>query len=144
MDTRRFFTTNDEALIIEAIRAAELRTSGEIRLHVNDEHKGDFDTFAKMIFDKLQIQNTAQRNGILFYLAIETKRFAILGDIGIHAKVNDEFWHTLATELEQEFRKNNYCQGLINAISKCGELLQEHFPTLADNPNELSNDISYE
>jgi uncharacterized membrane protein len=142
--SRRFFNVDEEARIVQAIKNAETLTSGEIRLHVNDNYVGNFDAYTQQLFLKLNMTQTKNRNAILFYIAIEAKRFAVLGDTGIHAKVDDAFWLAIAQTMETEFKKQNYCEALVAAITQCGTLLQKHFPYTSHDTNELSNDISYE
>jgi uncharacterized membrane protein len=89
-----FFTAEQQAVILAAVREAEGETSGEIRVHIETSFKGDVLDRAAWIFGKLGMQKTALRNGVLFYLAVEDRKFAIIGDGGIHAKVPEGFRRT--------------------------------------------------
>ena len=93
--SRNFFTSEQKMAITDAIKQAELNTSGEIRVHIEDKCKGDVLDRASFIFEKLKMHKTQLRNGVLFYLAVKNKKFAILGDAGINAVVPDDFWNEI-------------------------------------------------
>jgi uncharacterized membrane protein len=86
---------------------------------------------------------TAERNGILFYVAVDDRVFAIVGGAGIHAKVGDSFWEALRDAMRDAFVKGEPAAGLIRAIDEAGLRLAEHFPRRVDDRNELSDEISY-
>jgi uncharacterized membrane protein len=138
-----FFTQEEKDNIKKAVQEAELNTSGEIRVHIEKDCKIDVLDRAAYIFDKLDMQKTEQRNGVLFYLAIEDRKFAILGDAGINSKVPENFWDSIKDEMLNKFKNNEFTQGLINGIKQAGEKLKEHFPYQKDDVNELSDDISF-
>jgi uncharacterized membrane protein len=140
---KSFFSEAEQQTIIEAIRAAEDRTNGEIRVHVEPHCKGDAYQRAREVFDQLEMFKTEARNGVLFYVAYNDHKLAILGDIGIHAKVGQDFWDHEKTMMVEYFKQNKYAEGLCEAITLAGEKLKAHFPKTTGNPNELSNDISY-
>ena len=98
MSVRNFFTTQEKEDITIAIKNAELDTSGEIRVHIENSCKGDVKDQAAYLFEKLEMQKTEQRNGVLFYLAIKNRKFAILGDVGINQVVPDDFWDDIRNE----------------------------------------------
>lgn len=137
-----FFSEKDEADIVAAIKKAELNTSGEVRVRVEHSAKGDAYKRAVEVFEKLGMTQTQLSNGILFYLATDDHKFALIGDTGIHEKVGDDFWKKITDEVLTEFRKGEFAQGLINGIHECGMALSEHFPYQSDDVNELSDDIS--
>ena len=87
-----FFTSEQKAQILDAIKNAELNTSGEIRIHIEGKCREDVLDRAAFIFKKLNMHKTKLRNGVLFYLAINDHKFAILGDAGINAVTPENFW----------------------------------------------------
>ena len=139
---RRLLSPSEERAVILAIRGAEAKTSGEIRVHV-ERRSADPIASARQWFAKLGMEATAERNGILFYVAIDDRTFAVVGDAGIHEKVGDAFWTALRDELRDSFAKGEAANGLIRAIGDAGTRLAEHFPRRGDDRNELSDEISY-
>jgi uncharacterized membrane protein len=139
---RRLLTPDDEHAVIQAIRSAEAKTSGEIRVHVERRSKDPIAS-ARQWFTKLGMEATDERNGILFYVAIDDRSFAVVGDAGIHAKVGDAFWAALRDELRDAFAKGEAAHGLIRAVGEAGARLAEHFPRRGDDKNELPDEISY-
>lgn len=141
--TKKLISSVDEARLIKAIQLAELKTSGEIRVHIEKRCKVDPLIECKKKFEKLNMHKTKDRNGILFYLAIQSKSFAVWGDEGIHKNVNDEFWKNITDCAIGYFKQNDLMSGIEKAVELCGEKLKIHFPIEADDKNELSNEISY-
>lgn len=140
---KRLLSVADDARLIKAIQSAEAKTSGEIRVHIEKTCKGDALEECKKHFARLDMQKTKDRNGILFFLAIESKSFAVWGDDGIHQKVSDVFWKSITDCAINYFKQNDYVTGLEKAVELCGEKLKLHFPIEADDKNELPNTISY-
>jgi len=138
-----FFNTDDKAKIANAIKMAEMNTSGEIRLHVETHCKTDVLDRAAFIFSQLHMHKTEARNGVLFYLTLEDKKFAILGDIGINQKVSSDFWNSIKENMTAFFRDGNVSEGLEKGILMAGEQLKLHFPYQENDVNELSDEISY-
>ncbi|MCK4920630.1 MAG: TPM domain-containing protein [Bacteroidales bacterium] len=143
MSPEKFFDPAQKVDILTAIHEAELNTSGEIRVHIENELKGDVLDRASYIFQKLNIHKTKERNGVLFYLAIKSKKFAILGDAGINAKVSDKFWEKIKETMSKYFKNENFTEGLSTGIILTGEQLKKHFPYMSDDENELSDEISF-
>ncbi len=141
--SKTFFTSQEKDQIIESIRMAELNTSGEIRLHIEANCEGDAYEHAKVVFEKLGMHATEQKNGVLFYLAYDDHKFAILGDKGIHEKVSQQFWEAEKELLLTYFKQSKFAEGICLAIAQAGEKLKEYFPYQSNDTNELSNDISY-
>ncbi len=136
------FTTEELGRIKSAIQAAELFTSGEIRLVVERRTNGyDVLDRAAMVFKKLKMHETAERNAVLIYMAYGERLYAILGDKGIHEKVTQEFWNTLKQDMHRHFSQGQLCDGLCEAIMTCGRSLQEHFPRQTDDKNELPDEV---
>jgi len=126
-----------------AIRQAELDTSGEIRVHVETTCTGDVMDRAAKLFEKLNMHKTRLRNGVLIYLAIRNRKFAILGDVGINGVVPENFWDGIEADMISQFRENRFVEGLIQAIEKAGFQMKKHFPYLSSDINELPDEISF-
>ena len=142
MNPKKVFTKEEEGKIVSAIREAELKTSGEIRVHLAQRCRKTPHEEAVKIFEKLGMTKTAERNGILFYLAIQDRKFSVIGDKGIHEKVGPDFWHHVRDGMQAEFQKGELVQGLVEGIRICGEQLVLHFPRREDDVNELPDEIS--
>lgn len=143
MNIQNYFTEENKLQIVNAIRVAETNTSGEIRLHIEKYCKEEVLDRAAYIFEKLEMHKTKLRNGVLFYLAIEDRKFAILGDAGINEKVSDNFWVNANQTVLTSFKEGKLTDGLIKGILMAGEQLKEHFPYMKDDKNELPDNISF-
>lgn len=141
---KSFFTQQQQDDIKLAILNAELDTSGEIRVHIEKKCKGDILDCAAAIFKTIGMDKTAARNGVLIYLALENRSFAIIGDSGINALVPVDFWESTKSLMINEFREGKFTEGLIAGIAKAGEQLKKHFPYQKDDVNELADDISFD
>lgn len=137
------FTEQEQQQIVGAVKEAELNTSGEIKVHIERKCKEDVLDHAAFMFDELQMQKTQLRNGVLFYLAVEDKKLAILGDAGINLKVPKGFWDSIRDLMVSNFKEGAFTKGLSEGIKMAGEQLKEHFPYQSDDVNELSDDISF-
>lgn len=137
------FTEEEQQQIREAIQQAELATSGEVKVHIENHCKEDAMDRAAYVFEQLQMHTTKERNGVLFYLALRDKQFAILGDVGINQKVPVDFWNNISAMMLGYFRQGNFVKGLVEGVKEAGEQLKSHFPYLEDDENELSDDISF-
>ena len=143
MSTQKFFTDSQQQAIIKSIENAELNTSGEIRLHVEDTCKINPVDRAIEIFEKLEMHKTELRNGVLFYLATKDKKIAVIGDKGINDIVTENFWDDVKNEIINQFKNNQFTEGICKGIEMAGEKLKMHFPFQVGDTNELSNDISF-
>ncbi len=143
MKPSRFFTKEEKNRIMDAIREAEHNTSGEIRVHIEKDCPGDVLDRAAYIFAKLGMHRTRLRNGVLIYLSLEDRKFAILGDAGINRVVPEGFWDNIKEEMLRLFREGKVTDGLVKGILMAGEKLKEHFPYQEDDVNELSDEISF-
>lgn len=137
-----FLTAEQEQSVIRAIKEAEKNTSGEIRVHIEKTTKKSPMDRALEVFYKLEMENTEQRNGVLIYIAVESKHFAILGDEGINKLVPNNFWDTEKELVLSHFAKKEFTKGLELAILEVGKKLKEFFPYQSDDTNELSDEIS--
>jgi uncharacterized membrane protein len=143
MSTQKFFTDSQQQAIIKSIENAELNTSGEIRLHVEDTCKINPVERAIKIFEKLEMHKTELRNGVLFYLATKDKKIAVIGDKGINDIVTENFWDDVKNEIINQFKNNQFTEGICKGIEMAGEKLKIHYQFQSDDTNELSNDISF-
>ncbi len=143
MDVKTYLNDEQKLQIENAVRVAEQNTSGEIRVHIEKHCKGDVLDRAAYIFEKLEMHKTKLRNGVLFYVAFEDRKFAILGDAGINQKVPSDFWDEIKEEVMASFKEGMYAAGLSAGIVKAGQQLKEHFPYQKDDINELSDEISF-
>jgi uncharacterized membrane protein len=140
---KRIFSSADEKRIVSAIETAEKNTSGEIRVHVESSFVDDPVNKAREVFVKLHMHETAERNGILFYVNIKQHAFAIWGDEGINRYLPEGFWDEISKTVISYLKEGKYGEGLEKGILCCGENLKKYFPILPDDKNELSNDITY-
>jgi uncharacterized membrane protein len=131
----------DHTKVVAAIGAAESRTSGEIRILIARGKAEEPVSVAEKHFERLGMTQTAERNGVLIFLAPKSHTFAIVGDTGIHRKCGDEFWRDVAASMEQHFKRGEFTQGLVNGVERAGELLAQHFPAKPDDRNELPNKV---
>jgi len=143
MSVEKLFTEAEKLQIKNAIKMAELDTSGEIRMHIERRCKADVLDRAAYIFKKLGMQKTQLRNAVLFYLAIEDRKFAILGDAGINAKVPDNFWDEIKKNTLIHFKNGQIADGLSEGIRMAGLQLKTHFPYQQNDVNELDDEISF-
>jgi uncharacterized membrane protein len=138
-----FFSKEQKEDIRQAVLNAELDTSGEIRIHIETSCAGDVLDRAAFIFDKMGMHKTEKRNGVLFYLAVKNRRFAVLGDKGINAVVPEDFWDDLKNLLLNHFREERFTEGLIEGVDLVGINLKKYFPYQTGDKNELSDEISF-
>ncbi len=137
-----FLSQQEEERIVQAILDAEKETSGEIRVHIEKESSLETLERAKEVFYFLKMDETKQKNGVLFYVSVQDQKFAVIGDKGIDQVVPDNFWESIKDLVTKEFKKGNYAQGLELGILEAGNKLKAFFPYQDDDINELSNEIS--
>jgi len=142
--TDSFFSTIDEPRIVESIRAAELHSRGEIRIHATEKAVDDVMAEATKAFERLGMTATAERNGILIFVAPKSQKFAVLGDSGITSRVGTAPLDEMASSMSAAFREGRFTDGLVGAVERAGALLAAHFPRVegASDRDELSNTIS--
>lgn len=143
MSSSEFLSKEQIILVENAIKEAEKNTSGEIRVHIEKEIKADVLDRAAYLFEYLGMHKTAARNGVLFYLASKSRKFAILGDAGINAKVPSDFWDEIKEMMSKAFAEGKFAEGLSQGILTAGEQLKLHFPYEKNDVNELSNEVSF-
>jgi uncharacterized membrane protein len=143
MSSNLFLSKEEEQKVVDAIRSAEQQTSGEIRIHIETSCSGNVLDRAAWLFKSLKMYKTDQRNGVLIYLSVKDRKFAIIGDAGINAVVPAGFWDEARDLMIAHFSKGELVEGFILGIRKVGEKLKEFFPYQSDDRNELSNEISF-
>jgi len=144
MTQKEFLAMLDQQRIVDAIAAAEKRTSGEIRVHVQPKARGEIRNIAERTFERLGMTKTELRNGVLLFIACEEQRFVILGDRGIDEKVPAGFWDEIAAKLTIRFQRAELTDGIVEAITASGEQLATYFPCATSDVNELANEINIE
>lgn len=135
---------DEDRRVVEAIKQAELNTSGEIKVHIENHCRGNVEERSLYIFKHLKLDETKLRNGVLIYLAVKDRKFAILGDEGINKVVEDGFWNDVKDMMLAHFKEGRFADGLEQGILRCGEKLKTHFPYQSNDVNEIPDDISYE
>ena len=140
---KKFFTRDEERQIMASIAAAERLSSGEIRLFVETACADSVEKRAVEVFKKLKMFRTRERNGVLIYVAMESRKFAIFGDEGIHHKLGFSFWTTEAATLKTFLTDNRVLEGICQTATDIGEALKTHFPHPPDDRNELPNKPVY-
>lgn len=140
--TESFLTSEQENAVISAIQKAEKHTSGEIRIHIEKNTEKPTLERAKEVFLYLKMDATKDRNAVLIYVGVLSKKVAILGDTGINKLVPANFWEEEIQNLKKLFAQNKYEKGLCEVVKKTGDKLQHFFPYQRDDTNELSDEIS--
>src|SRR5262245_49776341 len=131
----------DEELIVAAIRAAELRTSAEFRVFISDIEADDPVQTAREEFLRLGMDTTRDRNAVLIFVAPKSQNFAIVGDIGVHARCGEQFWRQAAERIQVHFLSDRFTDGIVEGITKVADALAEYFPPCAGDRNELSDTV---
>ncbi len=142
MRTQLFLSRLDHKRIVQAIKKAEGRTSGQVRVFIQ---RGEFDDDAlpraKRKFLQLDMQKTRDRNAVLVFVAPRAHKFAVVGDVGVHEKCGHDFWQKLVDTMRAHFQKEEYDRAIVHAINEVGKVLAAHFPRMADTINELPDEI---
>lgn len=136
-------SASEQQQVLASIAAAEAATSGELRVHLEATCQKEPVSRAIEVFHELGMQQTAQRNGVLIYLAFEDRQFAIIGDTGIDTLVPANFWDSVRDVMLAQFKAGQIAQGLCDGILQAGEQLSKYFPPQQNDPNELPNQISF-
>jgi uncharacterized membrane protein len=141
---RKLMKTVDADRVKAAIAAAEKETCGEIRVSVSRFFWGSVRRVAERAFVRLGVARTRDRNGVLFFIVPGRRKFVVLGDAGIHAKVGQEFWDCVAGKMSGHFKKGEFTEGLVAGIEEAGRELAAHFPyDAATDVNELPDDVDF-
>jgi uncharacterized membrane protein len=144
MKPREFIQKLQERDLVKAIQQAEHKTSGEIRVFISHKAIEAPVSVAQAHFLELGMDKTRDRNGVLIFVAPRSHKFAVIGDVGVHQRCGDEFWRALAEEMTGHFKRSQFHEGLIHAITRAGDLLAEHFPRRPDDQNELPDQIEHD
>jgi uncharacterized membrane protein len=137
-----FLDADEEERVLAAIRAFENRTSGELRVHLEPHVDGPILDAARRTFEELGMTETADRNGVLFFVAVRDRKFAVLGDAGINQRVSEGFWQEVVAAVREEFARGRFAEGLVRGVDIAGHALAEFFPVQPDDVNELPDGIS--
>ena len=143
MKPKDFLTADQQKIVVDAVRFAEKGTSGEIRIHIDGECSSDPVKRAEEVFGILGMHKTKLRNGVLIYVACNTKVFAIIGDKGINEVVPENFWEDVIRIMSVRFREGLFTEGLSEAVAASGEKLKAFFPYNSDDINEQPDEISF-
>jgi uncharacterized membrane protein len=144
MRPQAFVDSIDDERIVAAIREAEARSRGEIRVHVTDRAAPDPEAEAAVVFDRLGMARTDERNGVLLFVAPESQTIVVLGDRGIHSLCEEGFWAAVAHAVRDEFRSGRFTEGLVAGVRAVGDELARHFPRRPGETdrNELPDGVS--
>jgi uncharacterized membrane protein len=140
---RQFISPEDLEAVAQAVRAAEQTTSAEIRVHLDHRCAGDPKARAVVLFEQLGMHRTRERNGVLIYVAVESRKLAVIGDIGIHERVGQDYWQDLVAATLAHLRSGRPRAGLVDAVRDAGMALGAHFPRRPEDRDELSDDVSF-
>ena len=141
MKHRAFLQQLAHADIVAAIRRAEQKTSGEIRVFISRKAVDDPVAAGQAQFDRLGMRQTSHRNGVLIFVAPTARKFAILGDTGVHEKCGDTLWSDVAANMSRGMASGDFTASILGAVSAVGEALARHFPHRPDDDDQLSNAV---
>ncbi len=141
---RNFLSETDLEAVRHAISEAEAGTSAEIRVHLDHRCPGEPMARAVAVFERLGMHRTAERHGVLIYVAVADRKLAVIGDRGIHERVGEGYWQRLATDVIAHFREERPRDGFLHAVRELGGALRRHFPRRPDDRNELGDEVSIE
>ena len=139
---RAFLSEEDLAAIARAVRQTEARTSAEVRVHLDHTCEEDALRRAVKVFERLGMHRTAERHGVLIYVAVKDRKLAVIGDAGIHERVGEAYWRELVDAVRDHLRQQRSREGLVHAVEQVGETLSRYFPRRPDDVNELPDDVS--
>jgi uncharacterized membrane protein len=142
LEVDEFLTRAERDRVRDAVRNAEKRTSGEVRVHLDAAIMEGVLDHAAFVFDDLGMKKTKDRNGVLLYVSVPSRKVAVIGDAGIHVKSGQHYWDSVLELVLSHFREGRYCDGLCAGVERIGEQLREHFPYERDDMNELDDDVS--
>ncbi|HEV8603886.1 MAG TPA: TPM domain-containing protein [Tepidisphaeraceae bacterium] len=141
MIPKPFLKNLEDQKIVDAIQSAESKTSGEIRVFISDAEPADPLAGAKLQFERMEMTNTKDRNGVLIFVAPRSRNFAIIGDEGVHAKCGEQFWRSIAAEMTTHFKSGHFTDGIVHGVWAAGQVLSQHFPRQPDDINELPDKV---
>jgi uncharacterized membrane protein len=144
MKAREFINKLEHDEIVKTIGEVESKMCGEIRVFISHKEPEDAVVAAQAAFDRLGMHKTAERNGVMIFVAPKVRKFAIIGDTAVHAKCGDDFWKEVAHEMSGHFRKGEFTEGIQHGVRRAGKLLAEHFPRHPGDKNRLPDDIAHD
>jgi uncharacterized membrane protein len=143
MRIKQFLSALDHDRIVTAIREAESRSRGEVRVHVTNQRPSDVQKAAEAQFERLGMTATALRNGVLIYVAPPIQQFAVVGDLAIHERGGPGFWAAVAQAMEDDFRAGRFTEGILKGVTRVGDALATHFPRVGEaDANELADEVT--
>jgi uncharacterized membrane protein len=141
---RRVFAAADLAVIGAAVSASEQTHRGEVRFVAEASltvaalwRDRSPRQRAAEVFAAEGVWDTEENSGILIYVLLADRRVEILADRGIAARVAQAEWDAICREMETSFRQGRWREGALQAVTRAGALLAQHFPAGANNPDEL-------
>lgn len=140
---KRFLSEDECDRVVRSISEAEHKSSGEIRIHIDNKCPGDPKERALRTFHALKMENTAMRNGVLIYVSPSDRKLAVIGDKGINRVVSSGFWKDICISLSKAFAAGLFADGLCEAVLMVGVKLKEYFPYLEDDVNELPDEVTF-
>ena len=140
-----FFTDEEAGQIIDAIQQVESRSTGEIRVHLEDYCPIEIKQRSREVFEELKMHETQNRNGVLIYLAVGDRKFSVFADEKVTLKIEASFWEKIIQQMSIDFSKGQSLQGMLYAIQEIGKALHYHYPpiTSSDASNELPDTLSF-
>jgi uncharacterized membrane protein len=144
MKPRTFLNQLRHEEIVAAIKEAEQKTSGEIRVFISRKSIEDPLAAAQSHFISMNMDKTRERNAVLIFVAPHSHKFAVVGDVAIHARCGEGFWKELAAEMSNHFHDSHFTRGIIHGVRKAGELLARDFPRRPDDENELPDEVEHD
>jgi uncharacterized membrane protein len=142
MRTHRFLRELEHDRIVAAIKEAEAKTSGQIRVYLQ---RGKFEEDAlpraEKKFFQLRMDKTKERNAVLIFVAPRAQKFAVIGDEGVHQKCGEQFWQELVERMRGHFLREEFTEALLEGIEAVGKLLARYFPKTGPSTNELPDEI---
>jgi uncharacterized membrane protein len=141
MRTKEFMEKLDHERIVQAIAEAEATTSGEIRVFIQRGEVADPVGEARQQFERLGMTRTRERNAVLIFVAPRARKFAVIGDSGVHERCGEPFWQALAEGMRTHLQAQNFTDALLHALRETGQLLARHFPRSPDDRNELPDTV---
>ena len=142
LTAEEFLTREERAQVARGIGEAEQRTSGEIRVHLEDHIEEDVLDHAVYIFEALGMQHTRERNGVLIYVSVSDRLVAVIGDKGINDRVPEGYWDRAVGVMKLHFAAGRHAEGLCEAVHMVASQLSTYFPVRGDDRDELSNEVS--
>ena len=144
MNAKEFLKQVRHDDIVAAVRHAESKTSGEIRVFISHKNMEDAVAAGQAAFMRMGMAKTRHRNGVLIFVAPKARKFAVIGDDAVHRKCGDAFWEEMAAEMSGHFKKSDFTEGILHGVRKAGELLAAHFPRQAGEKDQMPDEVGHD